>query len=348
MMAGVCAFAAVSRSSGSGRPFWEVKGHDISRREVAETLQLLARVNGWLACERLSTGDIWRLFAPHGRGGRVLGELSPALVAMLRREQLVEAEDAHGVARLRLSPKGRRWLKRQGLHAPEAAVKASPAAGGAQKTKKHKAGANRGNDGKRDIQRLLIRDAETGALREVEVNVRENPLMWLARRKDAAGRAYLEPHHVAAGERLRREYETACMQPNITSSWNAALAASDRRRLKGGPRDPFPFAERVLAARERVHAALAAIGPELADVVVAVCCLGHGIEAAERALNWPRRSARLVLKIALERLADFYGLKPANGRGTPRWRQALGWHAPDGRPSQLMPSQQEEGASHNG
>ena len=202
---------------------------------------------------------------------------------------------------------------------------------------------------RRERQRLLVRDADSGRLREVEVNLKENPLLWLARRKDASGRPFLEPHHVAAGERLRQDYETACMQPQVTASWNPALVAADRGRLKSGPRDPFPFAERVMMARERVHKALEAIGPELADITTTVCCLGHGLEAAERVLNWPRRSARLVLRIALERLADHYGLKPARQVArTPRWRQALHWHAEDGRPRQLMPDEAGKGVASSG
>lgn len=214
---------------------------------------------------------------------------------------------------------------------------------GGKAAKKSKGRAARKRNTRQEAQRLLLRDAETGSLREVAVNIRENPLMWLARRKDANGRPYLEPHHVAAGERLRQDYETACMQPNITASWNPALVAADRGRLKSGPRDPFPFTERAMLARERVHKALDNIGPELADVAVSVCCLGNGIEAAERTLNWPRRSARLVLRIALERLADHYGLKPTRAAPAPGWRRALHWHAEDGRPNELVPADATSG-----
>ncbi|MFP4003568.1 MAG: DUF6456 domain-containing protein, partial [Alphaproteobacteria bacterium] len=50
-------------------------------------------------------------------------------------------------------------------------------------------------------------------------------------------------------------------------------------------------------------------GPGLADALLQVCCHLKGLEEAERALGWPRRSGKLVLAIALERLAVHYGMK---------------------------------------
>jgi hypothetical protein len=39
-----------------------------------------------------------------------------------------------------------------------------------------------------------------------------------------------------------------------------------------------------------------------------VVCAGEGLPIAERALGWPARAGRLVLGIALDRLADHYRL----------------------------------------
>ena len=73
----------------------------------------------------------------------------------------------------------------------------------------------------------------------------------------------------------------------------------------------------VLAAKRRFSGALKAVGPGLADLLFDVCCHLQGLEDAERANGWPRRSAKVVLSIALDRLAAHYGLAghaPVQGR----------------------------------
>jgi hypothetical protein len=66
----------------------------------------------------------------------------------------------------------------------------------------------------------------------------------------------------------------------------------------------------VLAARSRVERALKAAGEGLSTILLEVCCLERGLEAAERRLGWPSRSGKVVLRLALSRLALHYGLRP--------------------------------------
>ena len=53
---------------------------------------------------------------------------------------------------------------------------------------------------------------------------------------------------------------------------------------------------------------VAAVGPGLADVLWRVVCAGEGLPVAERALGWPARAGRVVLTLALDRLAAHYRL----------------------------------------
>ena len=59
------------------------------------------------------------------------------------------------------------------------------------------------------------------------------------------------------------------------------------------------------------------LGEELATILLEVCCLERGLEAAERRLGWPSRSGKVVLRLALARLALHYGL---SRRAVTRWR----------------------------
>jgi hypothetical protein len=53
---------------------------------------------------------------------------------------------------------------------------------------------------------------------------------------------------------------------------------------------------------------LEAVGPGLREILEHVCFAGSALEAAERGLGLPRRSGKMVLKLALQRLAAHYGI----------------------------------------
>ena len=132
--------------------------------------------------------------------------------------------------------------------------------------------------------------------RSVTVNLAESPLSWLHARGHLCDRLF------DAGERLRADYERAQMSPSITMRW-------DPVRIKGGPDAGLSPTERQVAAKERFDGALAAAGSGLSDVLWRVVCACESLPAAERALQWPARSGKLVLQLALERVADFYRIR---------------------------------------
>lgn len=139
-----------------------------------------------------------------------------------------------------------------------------------------------------------------------DVNLGESPLGWLRRRRGKNGTAYLTEAEAAAGEQLRRDYTFAQFDARTTLNWEGMLAHVDRSST--GPDGPGDLSAHALDARKRVERALAEVGPGLADIVVETCCHLQGLEQSERTLGWPQRSAKLVLKIALTRLAHHYRL----------------------------------------
>lgn len=151
------------------------------------------------------------------------------------------------------------------------------------------------------VARRRFRTGREEALQTV--NEAETPLGWLRRRKGADGRPLIGDREFEAGERLRRDFTLAQLTPRVTVDWSA-VAVSGRRA-----HDPAEIADIALAARERVGRAVAATGPYLSDILLSVCCHLEGLEAAERGFGWPKRSAKLVLQIALDRLAAHYGMK---------------------------------------
>src|SRR5262245_15231270 len=138
----------------------------------------------------------------------------------------------------------------------------------------------------------------------------ESPLLWLAQRRDGHGQPMISQDEFAAGERLRQDFELAQLSPRVTALWDVeGTVSTTGGRRSGLPPDGLPTAERVLQARTRLDRALKAAGEGLATILLEVCCLERGLEAAERRLGWPSRSGKLVLRLALARLVQHYGLK---------------------------------------
>ncbi|WP_010184804.1 DUF6456 domain-containing protein [Sphingomonas sp. PAMC 26605] len=135
------------------------------------------------------------------------------------------------------------------------------------------------------------------ARRSVTLNQAESPLGWLR------ARGLVDARQFEAGERLRGDYEMAALPARITMAWSERV---DGARGAGGGLDPT-LAQ--IAAKRRFDAAIDAVGKGLRDVLWRVICAGEALPVAEKALGWPQRAGRLVLTLALDRLADFYGLR---------------------------------------
>jgi hypothetical protein len=137
------------------------------------------------------------------------------------------------------------------------------------------------------------------AARSVTVNLAEAPLGWLKARGMVTDRQF------EAGERLRADWEVAGLAPSVTMRWDQSPSSGGRRAAPAGI-DPT-LAQ--ISAKRRMEAAMAAAGPGMRDVLWRVACAGEGLEGAEKALGWPKRAGKLVLLMALDRVADHYGIR---------------------------------------
>lgn len=103
---------------------------------------------------------------------------------------------------------------------------------------------------------------------KVTVDAAESPLAWLARRRGRNGRALIEPHQFQAGEKLRADFTCAHLMQRTKSNWASPIAQGR-------------------------HGASSAEAAAFTDTI-------------ERERAWPPRSAKVVLQLALDRLARHY------------------------------------------
>lgn len=153
-----------------------------------------------------------------------------------------------------------------------------------------------------------------GVRQPVLRNAAESALSQLARLKDRAGQPFLPVEALDAGEKLSADFERAHLQPSITMNWQPSLS----QKTKGERGGKVELTESAMAARDRVSAAIEAMGPELAGVALDICCFGKGLELVERERGWPVRSAKLMLRTALLALARHYA-PPATRRRSHHW-----------------------------
>jgi hypothetical protein len=132
--------------------------------------------------------------------------------------------------------------------------------------------------------------------RSVTVNLAESPLAWLGARK------LISERQLAAGEMLRHDYERAALPQRTTMQWDAP----PNGKVARGSQSHGAATLAQVDAKMRFDGAIAAAGNGLADILWRVVCAGEAMPTAEKALGWPSRSGKLVLLLALDRVADYY------------------------------------------
>ena len=171
----------------------------------------------------------------------------------------------------------------------------------------------------REIAEASIQ-TETGA-RRVRVDTEESPLDWLRRRRDRNGEPMIDEAAYQAGERLRTDIMLAGLLPGVTARWDATPTG-------GGSFSPSEATDRMVAARQRIRHAFDAVGSDFSDLLMDLCGFLKGLELIERERGWPQRSAKIVVRLALARLAEHYGIEaqargPVASRGIKTWRAVV-------------------------
>jgi hypothetical protein len=135
---------------------------------------------------------------------------------------------------------------------------------------------------------------------------------------DAATR-FLAPHHLEAARRLALLFERARMRQRITMSYDPARIGGGSNRSQQGD-----LADSAIGARRMLDGLAMRMPQDCWAMLTDICGFDKGLQQVELDRGWPRRSAKLVLRIALDQLAATMGLtEVAEGRGAGTQRSWL-------------------------
>jgi transposase-like protein len=256
----------------------------------SEARRILRRLAEPEACMAIAPGMEKAVVVRESPDGRTIrtGVLDREIAEAFVVKDWISGKAKGKVAKYHLSAPGRLALKR--LLAEDAAQRQGFAEAPASFGDQHRVW------GERDERQG---DAKPG--KRIRYNVLESPLAAVARRKGKDNKPFLSDDLVAAGERLREDFELGQMGPRVAQNWDRFLTAGDRGGFNPGSSGRGPE-----GARDRVATALRDLGPGLGDVVLRCCCFLEGMEQAEKRMGWSARSGKIVLKIALQRLRRHY------------------------------------------
>lgn len=252
-------------------------------REALRILRRLSEAGAVLAVARDMERGVVVRDGPGGAAQRTAVVARDIAQAMALKDWIACADPAARIVRYHITGAGRTALKRLMAQAENRASGFSEA---------QAAFAGPGEGGMR-----LFRSAPA-----------DSPLAGLARRRDKDGKPFLSRDLVAAGERLREDFEMAQAGPRVAQDWDRFLTAGVRTSPGDGG------ARGAEGAKERVAAALAELGPGLGDVALRCCCYLEGMESLEERMGWSARSGKIVLRIALQRLRRHYEAQGARAQ----------------------------------
>lgn len=143
--------------------------------------------------------------------------------------------------------------------------------------------------------------------KRMRFSTQENPIAVLARRKDREGKPFLKQELIAASERLREDFELSQIGTAVTQNWDRFLTAGTHGGKFGGS-----GLTQSKAAQTRLNAALESLGEGLSEVALRCCCHQEGMVTLEKRMGWPARSGKVVLRIALIKLHEYYIGQPSD------------------------------------
>lgn len=134
-------------------------------------------------------------------------------------------------------------------------------------------------------------------------NLAKGPLGTLSVGKKGAP-PFMQRHHVEAAKKIEKLVELAQMRQRTTMSYDPTRVGATSGSDFAGPE----LGERAIDARNTLNVCLGKLPADCAGVVLDVCGLQKGLQLVEQERKWPRRSAKMILRVGLDQVAAHFGL----------------------------------------
>lgn len=142
-----------------------------------------------------------------------------------------------------------------------------------------------------------------------------DPILRLAKGQQA--QPFLLDHHLEAARRLAALFWKARLNQRVTMSYDPTRIGN---KAGGAPQGDMALS--VAEARGQLNRLALALPQDCWAVLSDVCGYQLGLQDIETQRQWPRRGAKLVLRIALEQLAERWGITAraiGAGQGVTAW-----------------------------
>lgn len=165
-----------------------------------------------------------------------------------------------------------------------------------------------------------------GTSAQIDTLARMLPAIAMLARTRNGEPAFLSSHQIEAVLRIHRLFERAQLRQVVTMRYGPRISGA-----QGGSGDNV--GDMAIDARARLETLLMDLPSDCGNVLRDICGHEMGIQDVETLHGWPRRSGKIVLRLALDLVAGRMGLSPvAQGQ------EAFGlrfWAQPGAMPDEI-------------
>lgn len=155
---------------------------------------------------------------------------------------------------------------------------------------------------KRRRLELLKLDGCTSSLINTKPALSANEtIVRLSRKSKGEEQAFLAAHHVTVANRVAALIEKSQLRQSVTQ--NLSVLRRPGKSLGGGAVD---LSDMAIDCRKHLDQLVQQLPRDCAGVVVDVCGFDKGLQQVEFERKWPRRSAKLILRMGLDHAAEYW------------------------------------------